>query len=57
MVGGTYAVVHRAHLAAVVTTADYTRQARGYAAQAGIRLLAQRDLAAWASRTGPAPWH
>jgi restriction system protein len=56
-VGGTYAVVHRAHLAAVVTTSSYTPAAVSYARQAGIRLLGETELAAWASRTGPAPWH
>ncbi|QMU77561.1 restriction endonuclease [Streptacidiphilus sp. PB12-B1b] len=56
-VGGTYAIVHRAQLAAVVTTSGYTRAAADYAARAGIRLYGQRELAAWASRTGPAPWH
>ncbi len=55
-VGGTYAVVHRAQLAAVVTTSGYTRAAVDYAARAGIRLYGQRELAGWASRTGPAPW-
>jgi restriction system protein len=56
-VGGTYQVVHRAQLAAVVTTAGYTAQARAYAATAGIRLFDEHALAGWASRTGPAPWH
>ncbi len=56
-VGGTYQVVHRAQLAAVVTTSSYTSQARAYAATAGIRLFDEQALAGWASRTGPAPWH
>jgi restriction system protein len=56
-VGGTYAVVHHAQLAAVVTTSGYTKAAVDYAARAGIRLYGQRELAGWASRTGPAPWH
>jgi restriction system protein len=56
-VGGTYAVVHRAHLAAVVTTSGFTQAAVGYAQQAGIRLFGARELAGWAARTGPAPWH
>lgn len=55
-VGGTYRVVHHAHLAAVVTTSRYTQDAVAYARQAGIRLFGERELAAWASRTGPAPW-
>jgi restriction system protein len=56
-VGGTYAVIHRAHLAAVVTTSHFTPAAIGYARQARIRLMDEQALAAWASRTGPAPWH
>jgi restriction system protein len=56
-VGGTYSVVHRAQLAAVVTTSGYTKAARSYAATAGIRLFDEQGLAGWASRTGPAPWH
>lgn len=54
-VGGTYAVVHRADLAAVVTTSGYTPAARSYAAQAGIRLYGERELAEWA-RGGRPPW-
>lgn len=56
-VGGTYQVVHRAHLAAVVTTSGFTQAAVGYAGQAGIRLFGARELAGWVTRTGPAPWH
>ncbi|WP_042389708.1 restriction endonuclease [Streptacidiphilus melanogenes] len=56
-VGGTYYVVHGAHLAAVVTTSGFTQGAVQYAQQAGIRLYGARELAGWVSRTGPAPWH
>ena len=56
-VGGTYAVVHRAQLAVVVTTSHFTPAAIAYARQAGIRLFDEHALAAWASQTGPAPWH
>ncbi|MFG1642245.1 restriction endonuclease [Amycolatopsis sp. NPDC049252] len=55
--GGTCYTVHGARVAAVVTTSTFTKQAREYAAHHGIRLFDARGLAAWASRTGPAPWH
>ncbi|WP_052441728.1 restriction endonuclease [Streptacidiphilus anmyonensis] len=55
-VGGTYQVVHRAHLAAVVTTSGFTRAAVDYAHQADIALFGARELASWASHTGPGPW-
>ncbi|WP_410665716.1 restriction endonuclease [Amycolatopsis sp. lyj-84] len=55
--GGTCFSVHRAGVAAVVTTSTFTKQAREYAGQMGIRLFDAHALAAWASRTGPAPWH
>ncbi|MGW3824537.1 restriction endonuclease [Streptomyces sp. NPDC005071] len=55
--GGTCYSVHRAHIPVVVTTSTFTRQAAGYAAAQGIRLYGERELAGWASRTGPAPWH
>lgn len=54
--GGTCFTVHRAHVAAVVTTSSFTKQARDYAAHMGIRLYDHHGLAAWATRTGPAPW-
>ncbi len=55
--GGTCFTIHRADIAAVVTTArDYTSAARSYAQAAGILLMDARALAAWESRTGPAPW-
>lgn len=55
--GGTCFTVHQAHIAAVVTTSTFTKQARQYAAQAGILLFDHRALAGWATHTGPAPWH
>ncbi|MGQ5640895.1 MULTISPECIES: restriction endonuclease [unclassified Streptomyces] len=54
--GGTCYSVHRAQVAAVVTTSEFTKPAPGYGAQHGIRLVDSRSLAAWATRTGPAPW-
>jgi restriction system protein len=54
--GGTCFTIHGAGIAAVVTTAGYTKQARTYAHLAGIRLFDNDALAGWASRTGPAPW-
>jgi HJR/Mrr/RecB family endonuclease len=55
--GGTARTIHRAEVAAVVTTATtFTPGAQAYAAKAGILLVAARDLAAWQSQTGPAPW-
>lgn len=55
--GGTCYSVHRAHIPVMVTTSTFTRQAAGYAAAQGIRLYGEQELAGWASRTGPAPWH
>jgi restriction system protein len=55
--GGTCFTVHGARVAAVVTTSTFTKQAQQYAAHHGIRLLDGPGLAAWAGRTGPAPWH
>jgi len=55
--GGTCFTVHNAQIAAVVTTSTFTKQAISYASHAGIRLFDEHRLAAWASRTGPAPWH
>lgn len=55
--GGTCYSVHRAHIPVVVTTSTFTRQAADYAAAQGIRLYGEQELAGWASRTGPAPWH
>lgn len=55
--GGTCYAVHRAGVAAVVTTSGFTKQARQYADHMRIRLWDNDALAGWASRTGPAPWH
>lgn len=55
--GGTCFTVHNAQVAAVVTTSDFTKQAREYGTHMGIRLFDEQGLAAWASRTGAAPWH
>lgn len=55
-VNGTYRDVHGAHLAAVVTTSSFTREAREFGNQVGMRLFDEHALAAWASQTGPAPW-
>jgi restriction system protein len=54
--GGTCFTIHSAGIAVVVTTSDFTGQARTYAERAGIRLFDEHALAGWASRTGPAPW-
>ncbi|MEV8474844.1 restriction endonuclease [Streptomyces sp. NPDC051173] len=54
--GGTCFVVHQAQVAALVTTTQFTKPAATYARQSGIRCYDQNTLAAWASRTGPAPW-
>lgn len=55
-VGGTYQVVHRAELAVVVTTADFTPAAVDYAAAAGIRLVDGDELAAWGAEKVLPPW-
>lgn len=55
-VGGTYAVVHGAQLAVVVTTGSYTTDATEYAAVAGIRLVDGTELAAWATGKVLPPW-
>ncbi len=55
--GGTCYAIHGAHVAVVITTGGFTRQAREYAAKLGIRLIDNDSLAAWASGTGPAPWN
>lgn len=55
--GGTCFAIHRADVAALVTTAaQFTPQARAYAERMNIRLFDNKDLAAWVSETGPAPW-
>lgn len=55
-VGGTYAIVHRADLAVIVTTSNYTADARAYARTAGISLVDGRKLASWAGGGQP-PWN
>jgi restriction system protein len=55
-VGGTYAVVHGADLAVVVTTARFTEAAEDYAVRAGIRLVDGAELAAWAAEKVLPPW-
>lgn len=54
--GGTCYSVHGAQIAAVVTTSVFTSPAAAYASHHGIRLFDETALAAWATRTGPAPW-
>lgn len=54
--GGTCYAVHHADIAAVVTTSDFTKQARQYAAMMRITLVDADSLAGWAARNGPPPW-
>lgn len=54
--GGTCYTVHRAQVAALVTTSGFTKPAADYARSMGIHLYDHHALAAWATRTGPAPW-
>ncbi|WP_309231760.1 restriction endonuclease [Nocardia sp. SYP-A9097] len=55
--GGTCFSIHKADVAALVTTAGrFTPQARGYAKQMNIRLFDNNALSAWVSKTGPSPW-
>jgi restriction system protein len=54
--GGTCYAVHRADIAAVVTTSGFTRQAREYAGAMRIALFDTDSLADWAAGNGPAPW-
>jgi restriction system protein len=54
--GGTCYAVHRADIAAVVTTSGFTKQAREYAAAMRIALFDNDALAGWAARNGPPPW-
>jgi restriction system protein len=55
--GGTCYAVHGAHVAVVVTTSVFTKPAAEYARHQRIRCFDEMALAAWATRTGPAPWH
>ncbi|MCC5037061.1 restriction endonuclease [Streptomyces sp. WAC 00631] len=54
--GGTCFTVHEADVAVLVTTSSFTEPAVDYAAHTGIRCFDGAALAAWAERTGPAPW-
>ncbi|WP_199572714.1 restriction endonuclease [Streptomyces murinus] len=54
--GGTCYSVHRAQVAAVVTTSTFTEPAVGYGVRQGIRLVDSSALTRWATRTGPPPW-
>lgn len=54
--GGTCYAVHHANIAAVVTTSDFTKQAREYASLMRITLIDANSLAGWAARNGPPPW-
>lgn len=56
-VNGTYRDWHRCQRAIIVTTSDFTPSARTFAKEVGITLVDGRQLARWASGTGPAPWH
>lgn len=55
-VNGTYRDIHGAQLAAVITTSTFTQDAASFGRRVGLRLYDEHALAAWASRTGPAPW-
>lgn len=54
--GGTCFAVHAAHVAAVVTTSEFTEPAEQYADQCGILCVDREGLDAWTDGTGPAPW-
>lgn len=55
---GAYRDLHRCQQAAIVTTADFTRNAYATNAQLTqrLRLVNGDALTAWANGTGPAPW-
>lgn len=53
---GTCFTIHRANIAALVTTSSFTKQAREMATRAGILLFDADGLGGWISRTGPSPW-
>ncbi|MGW7001399.1 restriction endonuclease [Streptomyces sp. NPDC054933] len=55
-VNGTYRDWHGRDEATIVTTSDFTPSAREFVDRVGIRLVNGRNLARWASGTGPAPW-
>ncbi|MGR8012065.1 restriction endonuclease [Streptomyces hypolithicus] len=54
--GGTCFAVHEAHIAAVVTTGEFTQPAADYAEQCGILCVDHQGLVAWTDGTGAAPW-
>ncbi|MEU8030039.1 restriction endonuclease [Streptomyces sp. NPDC049099] len=55
--GGTCFAIHKADVAAVVTSSDFTAPALEYARQCGIVCMNGDDLEAWHSGTAPSPWH
>ncbi|WP_328540505.1 restriction endonuclease [Streptomyces sp. NBC_00344] len=54
--GGTCFAVHEAHVAAVITTGEFTEPAAEYGEQCGIHCVDQAALVAWTDGAGPAPW-
>ncbi|OEJ28457.1 hypothetical protein AR457_32295 [Streptomyces agglomeratus] len=54
--GGTCFAVHEAHVAAVVTTGEFTQPAAEYAEQCGIVCVDHTGLVAWTDGSGAAPW-
>ncbi|MFG2385562.1 restriction endonuclease [Streptomyces avermitilis] len=54
--GGTCFTVHRAEVAVVITTSDFTTPATEYADQCGILCFDRQALQAWSDGTGPQPW-
>jgi restriction system protein len=54
--GGTCYAVHRAQIAAAITTSGYTKQAQQYAAAMRIVLFGHDALAGWIAQNGPPPW-
>ncbi|MEV7505102.1 restriction endonuclease [Streptomyces sp. NPDC093018] len=54
--GGTCFTIHRADVAALVTTSEFTTPALDYARQCGIVCVDGVELEAWREGTGPSPW-
>jgi restriction system protein len=54
--GGTCFTVHEAHVAALVTTSDFTEPALEYAEQCGILCLDREALLAWTLGAALPPW-
>jgi restriction system protein len=54
--GGTCFTVHRADVAIIVTTSDFTAPAAEYAELCGIVCVDGQSLRAWHDTTGPRPW-